>query len=518
MSVVKTAAAWLCAGCLALASAPALGQEAGGGLGTRLDEMAENIAKKLNAEAKKKGEQLRVGFRPAWFRVLGGPNYCEPLSADLRNALHERVEAWRREHRHGYNVVATDLRKQSPPEVTAAWSWDGKRVRVEAQLVLEGGVIRRVPAARLAAAVFDAGQRKCLFSYRRENRSIEAAEPGDLYSEPTYRDAAWVAAYDAGERLRVRGRLDPAEPSGVSWHVVVWRDPDTRRPVNLYTSDLAVEAPVPKVGEKFRDCPTCPEMVVVPAGSFMMGSPSSEEGRYGNEGPVHRVTIPAPFAVGKYEVTFSEWDACVSAGGCGGYRPNDWGWSRGRRPAINVSWNDARAYVRWLSEKTGKEYRLLSESEWEYAARAGTTTRYWWGNAIGRNRANCDGCGSRWDNEQTAPVGSFAANGFGLHDMHGNVWEWVGDCWNDSYAGAPSDGRAWESRNCGRRVLRGGSWYNDPRYLPRRRPRQVRHREPQRRQRVPCCPDAHPLNPYFLTSGVQGAPPPGRFPGGDAVS
>ena len=223
---------------------------------------------------------------------------------------------------------------------------------------------------------------------------------------------------------------------------------------------------IPRPGDMFRDCPECPEMVVVPAGSFTMGSPSSEKGRDDNEGPVHRVRIPAPFAVGKYEVTFAEWDACVSAGGCGGYRPKDRGWGRGRRPVIFASWKDAKAYVGWLSEKTGKEYRLLSESEWEFAARAGTTTRYSWGNAIiGRNRANCRGCGSRWDFKETAPVGSFAANGFGLHDMHGNVYEWVEDCWNGSYAGAPSDGSAWESGDCSQRVLRGGSWYRLPRYL-----------------------------------------------------
>ena len=125
----------------------------------------------------------------------------------------------------------------------------------------------------------------------------------------------------------------------------------------------------------------------------------------------------------------------------------------------------AQAYVRWLSGKTGEEYRLLSEAEWEYVARAGTTTAYWWGDDIGRNRANCDGCGSRWDNRQTAPVGSFSANPFGLHDVHGNVWEWVEDCWNDGYRGAPTDGSAWESGECERRVLRGGSWYSVPELL-----------------------------------------------------
>ena len=211
-------------------------------------------------------------------------------------------------------------------------------------------------------------------------------------------------------------------------------------------------------GQTFRDCPECPELVVVPSGSFEMGSPGSEERRQDHEGPVHRVTFARSFAVGVYEVTFGEWDACVSGGGCGGYRPDAEGWGRGSRPVINVGWEDAQSYVRWLSGETGKEYRLLSESEWEYAARAGTRTRYWWGDAIGRNRANCDGCGSQWDAKQTSSAGAFAANGFGLYDVHGNVWERVEDCWNDSYHGAPADGSAWESGDCARRVLRGGSW------------------------------------------------------------
>ena len=237
----------------------------------------------------------------------------------------------------------------------------------------------------------------------------------------------------------------------------------------LTLSPLAVaaqeEAPQWEAGAVFRDCPECPEMVVVPAGSFMMGSPVSEKDRYDSEGPVHRVTIAAPFAVGVYEVTFDEWDACVGAGGCGGYRPDDRGWGRGNRPVIMVSWEDAQAYVDWLSGKTGESYRLLSESEWEYAARAGTTTRYHWGDDIGRNRANCwdSHCGDSWD--YTAPVGSFGANGFGLHDVYGNVWEWVEDCRNESYVGAPSDGSAWLSGNCDRRVLRGGSWLHNPRDL-----------------------------------------------------
>ena len=218
-------------------------------------------------------------------------------------------------------------------------------------------------------------------------------------------------------------------------------------------------------GHKFRDCAGCPEMVVVPSGNFMMGSPESEEGRHDSEGPVHEVTFERPFAVGVYEVTFGEWDACVSGGGCGGYRPEDHGLDRGRFPVLYVNWEDAKAYVEWLSRKTGYKYRLLSESEWEYVARAGTTTRYWWGDEIGRNRLNCydtHDCGDSY--ERRAPVGSFSANPFGLYDMHGNVLELVEDCWNETYHGAPVDGSAWESGNCEARVLRGGMWYSMPRH------------------------------------------------------
>ncbi len=209
-----------------------------------------------------------------------------------------------------------------------------------------------------------------------------------------------------------------------------------------------------------------PEMVVIPAGSFWMGCVSGVRCRTsGNEYPVHQVTIPQAFAVGKYEVTFAEWDACVSAGGCS-HRPDDRGLGRGRHPVANVSWSDAQDYVRWLSSETAAEYRLLSESEWEYAARAGSVTAYSWGNTIQYGLAHCYGCSdisSRFD-DRSLHVGSFAANAWGLHDMHGNVWEWVEDCWNENYAGAPSDGGAWLSGVCSRRVLRGGAWDFSPKY------------------------------------------------------
>ena len=199
-----------------------------------------------------------------------------------------------------------------------------------------------------------------------------------------------------------------------------------------------------------------PEMVEIPGGSFRMGCVSGQNCA-NDEQPVHEVQVES-FELSKYEVTFEEYDRFTSAAGRA--RASDEGWGRGRRPVINVSWEDAVAYTRWLSEQTGERYRLPTEAEWEYAARAGTATAYSWGNGIGRNRANCDGCGSQWDNRQTAPVGSFGPNGWGLHDLHGNVWEWVQDCWNESYRGAPADGSAWESGDCSLRVLRGGSWDN----------------------------------------------------------
>jgi formylglycine-generating enzyme required for sulfatase activity len=215
-------------------------------------------------------------------------------------------------------------------------------------------------------------------------------------------------------------------------------------------------------GEIFKECADCPEMVAVPGGDFTMGSPDSEDGHTGAESPRHRVAIARSFAVSRFEVTFDEWDACIAQGGCA-HPPGDQGWGRGRRPVINISWDDIQGYLAWISRKTGKSYRLLSEAEWEYAARAGTDTAYSWGDAVGRGHANCDGCGSQWDNKRTAPVGSFAANGFGLFDMHGNVWEWVQDCPSNSYDEAPQDGTAQTRPNCSYRILRGGAWGSNPR-------------------------------------------------------
>ncbi len=239
--------------------------------------------------------------------------------------------------------------------------------------------------------------------------------------------------------------------------------PSSARPPATSPPPSVAAAPAPsagsdtrkdmKGGELFSDCQGCGEMVVVPAGAFDMGSIMEYEN------PTHRVTFAKPFAIGRYEVTFDEWDRCVEEKGCKA-QPDDRQWGRGNRPAINISWDDAKAFTAWLSQKTGQTYRLPTEAEWEYAARAGTNTPYWWGREIGSREANCRECNTG-SGQQTSPVGSYKSNTSGLYDTAGNVAEWVEDCWNDNYRGAPKDGSAWTSGQCRLRVLRGGA-YDSP--------------------------------------------------------
>jgi formylglycine-generating enzyme required for sulfatase activity len=243
-----------------------------------------------------------------------------------------------------------------------------------------------------------------------------------------------------------------------------------------------------KPRDSFRECDKCPEMLVVPAGSFTMGSPESERTPIAaayvtyrivpgglttapplsSEGPQHQVTIARPFAVGRFAVTFDEWDACADDGGCNGYRPSDQGWGRGSRPVVNVNWNDAEAYAAWLAGKTGKRYRLLSESEWEYMARAATTTPYWWGASFSTDQANYNGKltyngqPTGESRQKTLPVASFSPNPWGFYQVHGNSYDWVEDCFHDDYFGAPVDEAAWRSENCKGHVVRGGAWTSAP--------------------------------------------------------
>lgn len=290
-------------------------------------------------------------------------------------------------------------------------------------------------------------------------------------------NALWREAVNKGTRQAYEGYLEKF-PNG-----------SNAGEAKQFLSDLTTAVPLQQeaearlsAGTEFRECPNCPTMVVLPAGSFTMGSPKSavDEGNaFPSEMPPHVVKIAKPFAVGKFEVSFLEWDTCVTDGGCRGYRPGDQGWGRGKFPVMNVSWDDAKLYVRWLSRKTGKTYRLLSEAEWEYAARAGSLTNYHFGDdtkSLCRYANVADDSGSArrvgksgfsaWMpcNDgyiNSAPVGSLAPNAFQLHDMYGNVSEWVEDVWHDSYQGAPADGRAWTSDGDPQmRVGRGGSHQN----------------------------------------------------------
>jgi formylglycine-generating enzyme required for sulfatase activity len=244
------------------------------------------------------------------------------------------------------------------------------------------------------------------------------------------------------------------------WRLYTVSNPFRNAKIDPYVLSSEAEQKL-KPKDSFKECAAdagadlCPEMVVLPAGSFLMGSPKGQG--EDDEYPQHQVTIVRPLAVAKYELTFAEWDTCAAYGDCD---PNidDSGWGRGRQPVINDTWNDASRYVRWLSQMTRKSYRLLSEAEWEYAARAGTQTTYPWGNQIGKGNAVCVGCGSKWDGKQPAPVGSLAPNAFGLYDMAGNLREWVEDCYQQSYSGAPKDGSAWTPDPCHYRDVRDGSW------------------------------------------------------------
>jgi formylglycine-generating enzyme required for sulfatase activity len=220
--------------------------------------------------------------------------------------------------------------------------------------------------------------------------------------------------------------------------------------------------------DQFKECERCPEMIIVPAGHFLMGAAQGEAASTSDERPQHEVRFAKPFAIGRFPVTMSEWDACVAGGGCS-YRPDDQGFGRGTQPVINMLWDDAREYVAWLSRSTGRAYRLASEAEREYAARGGTTTAYWWGDEFLPAQANCAPAKSELTLASTGdeqhnsparvlPVQSFAPNPWGLYQVHGNVYDWVEDCWNDNYDGAPSDGSAWIGGNCDRHVLRGGAY------------------------------------------------------------
>ncbi|MGZ3159327.1 MAG: SUMF1/EgtB/PvdO family nonheme iron enzyme [Burkholderiaceae bacterium] len=236
-------------------------------------------------------------------------------------------------------------------------------------------------------------------------------------------------------------------------------EPKTRPAPAATTSSGSSSGGSATGGSDMQDCPTCPPMIALSAGEFVMGSNSDDP----SEKPAHRVTIGTPFAIGKFEVTVDQWNACVAAGACpreasDANRPKN-------TPVRDVSWDDAQLYVKWLSTLSGKPYRLPTEAEWEYAVRGGTSTRFWWGDKMRTGTANCKECGDPWHQEGPEKVGSFSANPYGLYDMNGSVWEWVSDCWHNNYKNAPTDGHAWSEATCRVRVIRGGSWREGASYM-----------------------------------------------------
>lgn len=287
-------------------------------------------------------------------------------------------------------------------------------------------------------------------------RTSESATEYRAYLD-AYPQGRFAALARAREQLYSRpGTQAPARPQG---NIASAAPPPPAPPAQPAPPPAAAAAPAPAASPAtIRDCQDCPELTAIPAGSFQMGATEF----YEFEKPVHPVTI-RPFYLGTREVTFEEWDACVAQGGCS-HSPGDRGLGRGSRPVTDIHWNDAQAYLTWLSAKTGRRYRFPTEAEWEYAARAGAATAYPWGAAVDRDRANCVGCGER-SRRQTLPTGQFPPNAFGLYDMAGNAAEWVADCWTENYRSARADGAVQNAPGCRERVLRGGSFNNDPRYL-----------------------------------------------------
>jgi formylglycine-generating enzyme required for sulfatase activity len=270
---------------------------------------------------------------------------------------------------------------------------------------------------------------------------------------------AYLAAYPDGRFARlaeIRIRSLNGQPPGDTEDATT--PPEPTRNAEADTADQPTNVVTTTPQGSFRDCDLCPLMVTVPAGTYLMGSDRHRP----EEKPRHEVTFAEPFAIGVHEVTLAEWDACLREGGCR-FSPEEGAGSQ--LPVGNVSWDDAQAYTAWLSNKTGQSYRLPTEAEWEYAAGGGTTTAFWWGEDAGTDNANCSDCGSRRDPTGPSPVGSFAPNPFGLHDVHGNLWEWTMDCVNRSYEGAPADGSAWLRGDCVARMLRGGSWKLESEYM-----------------------------------------------------
>jgi formylglycine-generating enzyme required for sulfatase activity len=436
---------------------------------------AENFARDnsvtLSQAMVEAGERRLNWLNEAWSKRYGG-GWAKVKALVDASRMHWRLEAEREETSRQREIENGRLRAEAAEHKAREEQMLRDKERLRAEAAEQAGTIAR-QRAEGAERVAREEQMRRQAEIEAERFRREAAEQSEL--------AAKKSALLDKERAR-RSRLVAIMASIAAAIALAlaayWGQDRLKEEIYLLANVRTLTADQERAlegREVFKECTDCPEMIVAPAGRFGMGSPIGQGNDF--ERPLHEVTIAKPFAVAKFEITFDEWDGCAKYGDCNPH-VRDRGWGRGRRPAINVSWDDAQTYAKWLSRITGKTYRLLSEAEYEYAARAGKETDYPWGDYIradGRVVANCNGCGSPWDNKETAPVGSFPANTFGLYDVVGNVFEWTEDCWNDSYQGALADGSASTGGNCWVRVVRGGSWgdsspllrsaYRDKRYI-----------------------------------------------------
>jgi formylglycine-generating enzyme required for sulfatase activity len=387
--------------------------------------------------------------RLQFIRFDVGFGITRPLT-ELADALRQDID-WIREHTRIADLAARWQARARPSSIllrgedlVAARAWAAKRNQ-------EAPEITESQTAFLNASIAES-------RVVRQRQLLVLTAFGTLAAVIVVAFIGWINRSYLGER----------------WHWFTAIRPYMQTQILPYVLSSEAERSL-KPGDTFRECAKdCPEMVVVPAGRFIMGSPTNENGRDDDEGPQHEVNIQKAFAVSKLAVTNGYLNACVSVGNCPEHRDGRY-WEA----VTNVNWSDAKRYAAWLSQMTGKRYRLLSEAEYEYAARAGTQTVYPWGDEIGKGNANCNGCGSRWDrNALMAPAGSFGPNQFGLYDMLGTVFEWVEDCYHEDYNSAPTDGAAWittvtksfeqdtgfrySSGDCSRRRARGGSYMTKP--------------------------------------------------------
>lgn len=398
-----------------------------------------DLAKRVRSEVESLAATVRHAQRPAFYHELSGDFFLVPGpagTAGLRSG--EAADAWAAIRSSPSQAVLEAYAREFPNTVYGALA----RARLD--------LIRREGSGAVASAA--------------PTDAAGAAVPPKRQAEAA---AVWSAIEDT------------ADPEVIETFVRVYqgttfaaRGQARLGVLGTGTAGLT-DVPPPSASRpvvSFRDCPRCPELVAVPAGRFLMGSPANEPGRSSREGPQHGVRIERSFAVGRFAVSQEEWDACVADHGCATDHSPPWR-AGPRFPVVNVSYDDARAYVAWLSRTTGKPYRLLSEAEREYAARAGNQTPFWWGASISRQQANYDArvanaLGPAGEGRGRAlPVDFFTPNAFGLYQVHGNVSEWVEDCFHPSYEGAPRDGRPWEGKDCTQRVVRGGSWADGPHAL-----------------------------------------------------